>query len=168
MEQIDYQKYQSPIGELVLLASQAGLVGIALDAESPTLAKYPQRTEKTRHPLLTGVRKQLDEYFKGKRKKFDLKLDLRGTEFQMAAWNALAKIPYGKTASYGEQAAKIGNPKAVRAIGRANGLNPLPIVLPCHRVIGSDGSLTGYASGVEVKKALIDFEAAGGAAKFSL
>jgi methylated-DNA-[protein]-cysteine S-methyltransferase len=103
---------------------------------------------------------QLEEYFDGSRRSFDLPLDLRGTEFQVEAWNALAEIPYGRTASYGQQAASIGRPKAVRAIGGANGRNPVAIVLPCHRIVGADGSLTGFGGGIEVKKWLLDHEQA--------
>lgn len=110
------------------------------------------------HDSVNDAITQLDEYFKGSRRDFDLPLDLRGTEFQVAAWNALADIPYGRTASYGQQAASIGRPKAVRAIGGANGRNPVAIVLPCHRIVGADGSLTGFGGGIAVKKWLLDHE----------
>jgi len=101
----------------------------------------------------------LGEYFAGERHSFDLPLDLRGTEFQQDAWQALADIPFGETVSYSEQAQQIGRPKAVRAIGAANGRNPLSIVLPCHRVVGANGALTGFADGVETKRFLLEFEA---------
>ena len=110
------------------------------------------------HDSVNDAITQLDEYFTGSRRDFDLPLDLRGTEFQVAAWNALADIPFGRTASYGQQAASIGRPKAVRAIGGANGRNPVAIVLPCHRIVGADGSLTGFGGGIEVKKWLLDHE----------
>lgn len=101
---------------------------------------------------------QLHEYFLGIRQVFELPLDLLGTEFQVAAWRALGDVPYGHTSSYGQQAASIGRPKAVRAIGGANGRNPVAIVLPCHRIIGADGSLTGFGGGIAVKKWLLDHE----------
>jgi methylated-DNA-[protein]-cysteine S-methyltransferase len=110
------------------------------------------------HDSVNNAITQLDEYFAGSRRNFDLPLDLHGTEFQVAAWNALAEIPYGHTASYGQQAASIGRPRAVRAIGGANGRNPVAIVLPCHRIVGADGSLTGFGGGIEVKKWLLDHE----------
>jgi len=110
------------------------------------------------HESVNDAITQLEEYFAGSRHDFELPLDLQGTEFQIAAWNALAEIPYGRTASYGQQAASIGRPKAVRAIGGANGRNPVAIVLPCHRIVGADGSLTGFGGGIEVKKWLLDHE----------
>jgi len=112
-----------------------------------------------RSDVLEETAAQLEEYFARARTSFDLPLDLRGTPFQVAAWEALAAIPYGETRAYAEQAARIGRPNAVRAIGAANGRNPISIVLPCHRVVGSDGSLTGFAGGLEVKAALLAFEA---------
>ena len=105
-----------------------------------------------------AVERQLGEYFKGTRREFDLQLLLQGTPFQEKVWSELCGIPHGKTISYGELAKKIGNPKAVRAVGRANGLNPIAIVVPCHRVIGSDGSLTGYYYGVGIKRSLLELE----------
>jgi len=111
------------------------------------------------HPILKAARVQLEEYFAGERTEFDLPLDLRGTEFQQSAWKALASIPYGETASYSEQAERIGRPRAVRAIGAANGRNPVSIVLPCHRVVGASGDLTGFAGGIETKRDLLAFEA---------
>ena len=108
--------------------------------------------------VLDEAAAQLEEYFACVRTSFDLPLDLQGTPFQIAAWEALAAIPYGETRTYAEQAARIGRPDAVRAIGAANGRNPISIVLPCHRVVGSDGSLRGFAGGLEVKAALLAFE----------
>jgi methylated-DNA-[protein]-cysteine S-methyltransferase len=109
-------------------------------------------------PVLLQLRTELDEYFAGTRKSFNVKLAPEGTEFQRAAWTALTKIPFGQTRSYGEQAASIGNPKAVRAIGAANGKNPIAIVVPCHRVIGANGTLTGYAGGLDKKEFLLKLE----------
>ena len=114
---------------------------------------------KAETPLIKETSKQLTEYFDKKRKKFDLPLAFNGTDFQVKAWKALLLIPYGKTCSYGELASKIGNPKACRAVGNANNRNPLHIVVPCHRVIGHNGSLTGYAAGLDVKRLLLELEA---------
>jgi len=108
--------------------------------------------------LLKNTAKQLDEYFTGKRKKFDIPLNLKGTEFQVKVWEALKTIPYGETRSYGELAARIGNPKACRAVGMANNHNPVSIIIPCHRVIGCKGSLTGYAGGLKIKQQLLELE----------
>jgi len=114
--------------------------------------------EKSETGLIKKVSVQLDEYFNGKRKTFDLPIVLNGTDFQMKIWKSLQKIPYGKTQSYGELAAAIGNPKACRAAGMANNKNPIAIIVPCHRVIGQDGNLTGYAGGLEIKKQLLELE----------
>ena len=141
----------SPIGHLTLVASERGLR--AVDWGST-------RERVRRHPILLEAASQLEEYFAGERRAFDLPFDLVGTPFQLRAWNGLAEIPYGTTVSYGEQARRLGVPRAVRAVGAANGANPLPIVLPCHRVIGADGSLTGYGGGLEIKRWLLAHEGA--------
>jgi methylated-DNA-[protein]-cysteine S-methyltransferase len=120
--------------------------------------KIPKDFEKNETPLIKKAAKQLDEYFNKKRQNFDLPLILHGTDFQVKAWKALQKIPYGETRSYGEQAAVIGNPKACRAVGMANNRNPIAIIIPCHRVIGHDGSLTGYGGGLKLKQKLLDLE----------
>ena len=120
--------------------------------------KAPDNFENTETPLIKKAAAQLEEYFEGKRKNFDLPLVLNGTDFQNRVWEALRKIPYGKTRSYGELAAMTGNPKASRAVGMANNRNPIVIVIPCHRVIGSDGSLTGFGGGLELKKRLLELE----------
>ena len=112
-----------------------------------------------RHPVLGDTVRQLQEYFAGGRRDFDLPLDLAGTPFQRRAWLALASIPYGTTLSYGEQARRLGVPGAARAVGSANAANPIPIVLPCHRLVGADGSLTGYGGGLDAKRALLAHEA---------
>ena len=114
--------------------------------------------EQCETPLIKKAAAQLNEYFNGERKTFDFPLAPRGTEFQLTVWKALQTIPYGKTCSYGQLAAKIGNPKACRAVGMANNRNPIAIIIPCHRVIGSNGSLTGYAGGLELKDKLIRLE----------
>ena len=125
-----------------------------------TRERGPGRRGSRRATLEAREPRQLDEYFAGTRTGFDLPLDLHGTPFQLAAWHALAEIPYGETRSYAEQAARLGRPAAVRAVGAANGRNPLSIVLPCHRVIGSDGALRGFGGGLDVKAGLLAFEAA--------
>ncbi len=147
----------SPIGDLTLVASDGGLC--AVDWGS-TRARRPLD-----NPVLRAAATQLDEYFAGTRREFDLPLDLRGTLFQNRTWSALAEIPYGATVSYAEQACRLGVPRAARAVGAANGSNPLPIVLPCHRVIGANGALTGYGGGLEVKRWLLAHEAGAGGSR---
>ena len=120
--------------------------------------KIPEGFEKGETPLLKKAAKQLDEYYNKKRQNFDLPLVLHGTDFQIKDWKALQKIPYGQTRSYGEIAAMIGKPKACRAVGMANNRNPISIVIPCHRVIGHDGSLTGFGGGLKLKQKLLDLE----------
>ena len=120
--------------------------------------KRLENCEKKETPLIKKAANQIDEYLNGKRKVFDLPLTLNGTDFQVKVWKALQKIPFGKTKSYGEIAAAIGNPKASRAVGMANNRNPISIIVPCHRVIGSNGSLTGYAGGLELKQRLLELE----------
>jgi methylated-DNA-[protein]-cysteine S-methyltransferase len=151
----------SPLGPLALLASDAGLMAVHLPGESPGDAPHwPEGTvADDDHPVLVAARKQLDEYFAGDRRTFDVPLDLRGTTFQVKAWRYLATIPYGQTSTYGEQARALGDARKARAVGAANGRNPVAIVLPCHRVIGANGSLTGYAGGLPTKQALLEFEA---------
>ena len=147
----------SPVGVLRLVASVSGLCHVHWPSDRATLTPTHQvRPEE--HRILLDTVEQLTEYFAGTLRQFHLPLDIRGTEFQVLAWTALATIPYGHTATYSSQAARIGRPTAVRAIGAANGKNPLSIVLPCHRVIGADGSLTGFAGGLDAKRQLLDHE----------
>jgi methylated-DNA-[protein]-cysteine S-methyltransferase len=146
----------TPIGRLGLVASERGLRRVLWDGEPGAGGD---------DAVLVLAATQLHEYFAGTRREFDLPLDLDGTAFQRRAWTALAKIPYGETRSYGEQARRLGVPRAARAIGAANGANPLPIVLPCHRLVGANGSLTGFGGGLETKRWLLDFEAAHAATK---
>jgi len=154
------RRLETPIGELRLVASDNGLVAVLWPNEPAGRVRFEDKLVDTAsHPVLDDCAAQLGEYFAGERTSFDLPLDLRGTEFQQAAWQALADIPFGETVSYSEQATRIGRPKAVRAIGAANGRNPLSIVLPCHRVVGANGALTGFAGGVETKRFLLEFEA---------
>jgi len=152
--------HPTPVGNLRLIASDQGLRAILWPRESPRRARIANRPERhPDHPILRRTAAQLDEYFAGTRTTFDIPLDLEGTRFQIAAWHALANIPYGTTMSYGQQAAALGIPTAARALGAANRANPVCIVLPCHRVIGADGSLTGFGGGLPTKAWLLDHEA---------
>jgi methylated-DNA-[protein]-cysteine S-methyltransferase len=151
---------RTPVGELTLIASDHGLRAILWPKESPARAGVGGRPRRNPdHPVLKRAAEQLDEYFAGTRTTFDIRLDLQGTRFQVAAWRSLARIPFGTTTSYGQQAAALGIPTAARALGAANRANPVCIVLPCHRVIGSNGSLTGFAGGLATKAWLLDHEA---------
>ena len=148
-------RIDTPIGPLTLVASDAGLRAVLFDGRAA-----PPRADSD-GPVLDAAALQLREWFAGARTTFDLPLDLDGaTPFQRRAWLALAAIPYGTTRSYGEQARRLGAPRAARAVGAANGRNPLPIVLPCHRLVGADGALTGFGGGLDVKRALLAHEAA--------
>jgi methylated-DNA-[protein]-cysteine S-methyltransferase len=149
-----YSTLTTPIGELLLTADDDGaLTGVNLPNRHPDPAGWERDDE-----LLAGARRQLNEYFAGERTTFDLPLRPLGAPFQLRVWEALLRIPYGRTASYGELARELGHPTAARAVGAANGRNPIAIVVPCHRVIGSNGSLTGYAGGLECKRLLLDLE----------
>lgn len=156
MHEIHYTRIPSPIGELSLVASEKGLRGVYMEEHKK--APLTPETWKENPSRFTAAIKQLGEYFSGKRQTFDLPLDLQGTFFQLQAWHALLEIPFGQTRSYSEQAALINNPKAVRAIGLANGKNPISIIVPCHRVIGKNGTLTGYGGGLERKRFLLELE----------
>lgn len=145
----------SPVGVLTLVASDEGLRQILWEDQAE---QAEDATPAETHPILAAASAQLAEYFAGDRVEFDLPLDLIGTDFQKAAWLALADVPYGETSSYGEQAERIGRTGAFRAIGAANGKNPIPIVLPCHRIVGADGSLTGFAGGLAMKQRLLALE----------
>jgi methylated-DNA-[protein]-cysteine S-methyltransferase len=150
---------KAPFGTLTVVASDKGVRFCMFDNDAhPKSFEGLTIHDDANHPMVKEAVKQLREYLAGTRKKFDLKLDLQGTEFQVAAWRSLAKVPYGKTASYAQQAASIGRPKAVRAIGGANGRNPVAVILPCHRIIGADGSLTGFGGGLPVKVWLLEHE----------
>lgn len=140
---------ESPIGPLLLTCSATGLTSLQMGA----------RAEREHdHPLLQQTRRQLEEYFAGERTEFDLPLEPQGTEFQRAVWNQLCAIPFAETASYGQVAARVGRPKASRAVGAANGANPIAIIVPCHRVIGANGSLTGFGGGLQRKQWLLEHE----------
>lgn len=148
----------SPIGPLTLEASARGLTGLFMDSDSQGRSARNRNSRVHDERPFREVRRQLDAYFAGELRHFDLPLDLHGTAFQLQAWAALQEIPYGETLAYSEQARRIGNPRAVRAIGLANGKNPIAIIVPCHRVVGKNGNLTGYGGGLERKRFLLDLE----------
>ncbi len=152
-----YSVVASPIGPLRIVAVEGALCGIHLPGHHDPAAVAGE--ERPGEPVLRESARQLEEYFRGERRQFDLPLRLEGTPFQVAAWKALLAIPFGQTRSYGEQARALGRPTATRAVGAANGRNPFTIVVPCHRVVGSDGRLTGYAGGLPVKRWLLQHEA---------
>jgi methylated-DNA-[protein]-cysteine S-methyltransferase len=156
---IVHTRVDSPVGPLLLAADEARLHGIWFSN-----SRHPVPPEHERQPgdneVLASTRRQLAEYFAGLRRIFDLPLAPEGTTFQREVWQALAAIPYGQTLSYQQLAARFGRPAAMRAVGAANGRNPLPIVLPCHRVIGADGALTGFGGGLPVKRFLLELEGA--------
>ena len=156
---IFYQYIDSPVGPLLLAASDAGLHAIEF-AENRHPVKRSDDWQQGDHPLLAEAQRQLDGYFDGTRNAFNLPLSPQGTDFQRNVWNTLASIPYGQTISYAQLAQRIGKPSAMRAVGAANGRKPLPIVLPCHRVIGADGSLTGFGGGLPTKQFLLQLEGA--------
>jgi methylated-DNA-[protein]-cysteine S-methyltransferase len=155
-----YKMVDSPVGRLKLVATDQGLAGILWEKDRPRRVRLNIEAEDNRHPVLIEAERQLEEYFAGRRKEFAVKLDLAGTAFQRKVWNALLTIPFGETRSYGQIARQIGNPDAVRAVGAANGRNPVSIVVPCHRVIGSTGKLTGFGGGLDAKSRLLALEGA--------
>lgn len=148
----------APTGDLTLIASDTGLAAILWDDDAAMQARYSPRREESDHPVIAATVCQLEEYFAGTRTTFDLPLDPVGTDFQRDVWRALLTIPYGETRSYADIARAIGRPTATRAVGAANGRNPLPIVTPCHRVIGSNGTLTGFGGGLPNKQLLLALE----------
>jgi methylated-DNA-[protein]-cysteine S-methyltransferase len=143
------RKYESKIGPLWLVATERGLCGIHWKRQTAPLGDSP---------VLDQAERELEEYFAGRRKRFDVVLDVTGTAFQQSVWRELARIPYGETRSYAQIAQRVGSPRAVRAVGTANGRNPVSIIVPCHRVIASSGKLAGYAGGLSVKETLLALE----------
>ncbi|WP_216841010.1 methylated-DNA--[protein]-cysteine S-methyltransferase [Acidobacterium sp. S8] len=149
---------ESPVGKLKLVASDKGLAAILWENDRPHRVRLDDLVEDEQHPILVKTEGQLREYFAGKRKEFSIALDMQGSRFQKDVWEALLAIPFGETRSYGQLAKQLGNPRATRAVGAANGRNPISIIVPCHRVIGSSGKLTGFAGGLETKAHLLDLE----------
>jgi methylated-DNA-[protein]-cysteine S-methyltransferase len=149
---------KTPVGRLTLIASDRGLAAILWENDDPQRVRLGPLAENKSHPVLLEAERQLRDYFAGRLRKFSVPLDPVGTDFQREVWRALATIPFGETRSYAEIARQIDRPKAVRAVGAANGKNPLSILVPCHRVIGANGKLTGFAGGLETKAALLKLE----------
>jgi methylated-DNA-[protein]-cysteine S-methyltransferase len=153
-----YKFVPTVLGKLKLIASDNGLAAILWENDKPTRVRLGSLTENKSHPILLQAERELAEYLDGKRKTFSVKLDPAGTLFQSKVWKALEKIPFGETCSYSAIAKQIGNVKAVRAVGAAIGRNPLSVIVPCHRVIGASGDLTGFAGGLKTKKFLLALE----------
>jgi len=149
----------SPVGTLSLVATDSVLVALVWRTHGHSRVPFETAAEDPQHPVLRETTRQLREYFAGTRREFDLPLEFRGTDFQRRVWAALLKIPYGETRNYGQIAEQLGNPAAVRAVGAANGRNPIAIIAPCHRVIGMSGDLTGFGGGLDAKAYLLSLEA---------
>ena len=157
-----YKTMTSPVGELTLVASEAGLAAILWEHDDPRRVPIELGAEDAHHPVLVETERQLNEYFAGRRKEFSVPLDfVCGTSFQRQVWRVLLDIPFGETRSYSDLARQIGRPNAARAVGAANRKNPISIIGPCHRVIGASGKLTGYAGGLAAKAKLLRLEARG-------
>jgi methylated-DNA-[protein]-cysteine S-methyltransferase len=156
-----YKLIDSPVGELKLVASAKGLAAILWENDDPGRVRLAALVGDDAHPILVETARQLDAYFAGTLDRFDVPLDFNGTDFQKSVWAALLTIPFGETRSYGEIARQIGRPGASRAVGAANGRNPISIIAPCHRVIGSGGALTGFAGGLAAKERLLGLERRG-------
>lgn len=162
-----YRTLPSPVGLLKLVGSDKGLAGVLWEQERTRRVPHLQTGLQAQpHPLLQEAATQLTEYFAGTRTAFDLPLDFTGSDFNRRVWKALLEIPYGETRTYGQIARRIGAPTASRAVGAANGRNPISIIAPCHRVIGANGKLTGFAGGLGAKTYLLQLEAAGAPARF--
>lgn len=157
-QRIVYKDVMSPVGLIRMIASGKGLMAVLWEGENYTRTKLPEAVPDQEDPILMQTGQQLKEYFAKERKAFDVPLDLKGTEFQLSVWNALLDIPYGTTKTYGALARKLGDIKAVRAVGGALNKNPVAIIVPCHRVVGASGKLVGFAGGLENKSILLDIE----------
>jgi methylated-DNA-[protein]-cysteine S-methyltransferase len=155
---ITYRIIESPIGPLLLAASPVGLRLIQFDADKLPESDQEDTPSHLANAILDKTELQLKQYFAKLRTEFDIPLDFQGTEFQSKVWEALLEVPYGKTRTYMEQTMVLGDPKAIRAVANANGKNKIPIVIPCHRIIGADGSLTGFAGGLSKKRFLLELE----------
>ncbi|MBO0495365.1 methylated-DNA--[protein]-cysteine S-methyltransferase [Pseudomonas sp. Marseille-Q1929] len=157
----EYKLMPSPVGQLTLVARDGKLSAILWETERANRVRLGELHEANDSPVLLEAQRQLQEYFAGTRNQFTLELDFTGTDFQKQVWQALLTIPFGETRSYSQIAQQIGNPKAVRAVGAANGRNPISIIAPCHRVIGASGELTGFAGGLQAKQYLLALEGTG-------
>lgn len=156
--QLFFTEMDSPVGKLKLVAHDHALVAVLWEVEIANRVKLNDLTRDDQHPILLKTQQQLSEYFAGQRTSFDVALDFLGTAFQKQVWQALLSIPFGQTRSYKQIAEQIGNVKAVRAVGAANGKNPISIIAPCHRVVGANGKLVGFAGGLENKEILLKLE----------
>lgn len=154
-----HRELPSPVGRLRLVGGDGGLAAVLWERDNPKRVPLPLTVEGTGHPVLEDAARQLTQYFDGERQAFQIRVQLRGTPFQKAVWTALLNVPYGQTLTYTELAQKIGRPSAVRAVGAANGRNPVSIIAACHRILGADGSLTGFAGGLDAKAWLLQLEA---------
>lgn len=155
---LSYMHLSSPVGQLKLVANAHALVAVLWENENPKRVRLAELLEEAQHPVLLETARQLNEYFAGQRRQFDLPLDFEGTAFQQKVWQALLSIPFGETRSYKQIAEQIGHAKAMRAVGAANGKNPISIIAPCHRVVGANGKLVGFAGGLENKSILLEIE----------
>lgn len=155
-----HRMLDTPVGRLTLIATDDGLAAILWENDRPRRVRLSPGRPDADHPVLVEASRQLEEYFAGRRKRFDLPLDFVGTPFQRRVWRALLTIPFGETRSYAQIAGQLGTPRAARAVGAANGRNPVSIVAPCHRIVGSRGELTGFAGGLAVKARLLALESA--------
>jgi O-6-methylguanine DNA methyltransferase len=160
MESFYHSDMQSPAGKLVLVVSQHGILRLEFADRSQKFQSAVQAPAPTQVALADECRRQLDQYFAGNRREFTVPLDLRGTPFQLDCWNALLAIPYGETRTYADIARAVGRPQGFRAVGLANNRNPIAIIVPCHRVIASDGTLCGYGGGLDLKRKLLELEGA--------
>jgi methylated-DNA-[protein]-cysteine S-methyltransferase len=157
MTMLAYDEYRSPQGTMLLAATPKGLAGVYFKGQKH-FPKRPDWQRDARHPLLRRAKRELAEYFAGRRKRFTVALDPQGTPFQRSVWRQIARVGYGDTLTYGELARRAGRPGSARAAGAATGRNPIGVIVPCHRILGSDGSLTGYAGGIVRKRALLTLE----------
>jgi methylated-DNA-[protein]-cysteine S-methyltransferase len=159
---LSYKLVDSPVGVLKLVANEKALVAILWEIDDPGRVRFGDVVEEPLHPVLVQTENELKEYFAEKRHTFSVPLDMRGTPFQKEVWEVLLGIPFGETCTYGDIAKRLGNPAASRAVGGANRRNPISIIVPCHRVVGAAGNLTGFAGGLEAKMYLLSLEATSG------
>ena len=152
-----YDQFETPQGTMLATATDNGLAGVYFKGQKHFPKQRDWRRD-ARHPVLRQAKRELAEYFAGRRKRFDVPLDPQGSVFQRSIWNAISKVGFGRTLTYGELAQRAGHPGSARAAGAATGRNPLSIIVPCHRIMGADGSLTGYAGGLSRKRALLELE----------
>lgn len=158
---LSYKTIDSPVGKLKLVASDKGLVAVLWEKEKPNRVRLGEVEKRGSHPVLINAERQIAEYFARKRRSFSVPIDMRGTLFQRQVWEALLAIPFGSTKSYGDLAKQVGRPQAARAVGAASGKNPISIIVPCHRLVGSTGNLTGFAGGLDAKARLLELEGRG-------